>query len=145
MISYSKLSFLGNFAYSGHVVKIFDSDLKQLDTACERIHHDEDQLYRDGLTEVPKFLVSLFSKYITFTLFRSFIQGQILCLNRLEDAVKDVEFIFECIIENLELKQSLIESKNIFLKIKRRGEIRRTKFFFRKKSRTKKKKFYFTC
>ncbi len=64
LISYSKLSFLGNFAYSGHVVKIFDSDLKQLDTACERIHHDEDQLYRDGLTEVPKFLVSLIAKYI---------------------------------------------------------------------------------
>ena len=49
---------LGTFAYYGHVVKIFDSDIKQLDTACERIHHDEDQLYRDGLIGVPKFLVS---------------------------------------------------------------------------------------
>ena len=49
----------GNFAYYGHVVKIFDNDLKQLDSACERIHHDEDQLYRDGLIESPKFLVSV--------------------------------------------------------------------------------------
>jgi hypothetical protein len=44
---------------------MFDSDLKQLDTVCERIHHDEDQLYRDGLIEAPKFLVSLISKYLT--------------------------------------------------------------------------------
>ena len=51
-------SCLGNLAYCGHIVKIFDSDLKQLDTACERIRHDEDQLYRDGLIESPKFLVS---------------------------------------------------------------------------------------
>ncbi|CAF0851524.1 unnamed protein product [Adineta steineri] len=85
------LKIAGNFAYYGHIIKIFDSDLKQLDSACDRIHHDEDQLYRDGLIEMPKFL------------------GQILCLNRLEDAVKDVEFIFECIIENIELKQALIE------------------------------------
>ncbi|CAF4886232.1 unnamed protein product [Rotaria socialis] len=52
------LRIAGNFAYFGHIVKIFDSDLKQLDTACERIRYDEDQLYRDGLIEVPKFLVS---------------------------------------------------------------------------------------
>lgn len=90
------LKIAGTFAYYGHTVKIFDSDIKQLDTVCERIHHDEEQLYRDGLIEVPKFL------------------GQILCLNRLEDAVKDVEFIFECIIENLDLKQSLIEKANQF-------------------------------
>jgi 3-hydroxyacyl-CoA dehydrogenase len=113
IFSYFGLSFLGNFAYFGHTVKIFDSDLRQLDTACERIHHDEDQLYRDGLIEVPKFLVSFIYRYITFILFFSFIQGQILCLNRLEDAVKDVEFIFECIIEDLELKKALIESKLI--------------------------------
>jgi len=69
IFSYSKLSFVGNFAYFGHVVKIFDSDLKQLDTACERIHHDEDQLYRDGLIEMPKFLVSFIHKYKTFIVF----------------------------------------------------------------------------
>ena len=49
---------LGTLAHCGHIVKIFDSDLKQLDTVCERIRHDEDQLYRDGLIESPKFLVS---------------------------------------------------------------------------------------
>jgi hypothetical protein len=92
---------------------MFDSDLQQLDTVCERIHHDEDQLYRDGLIEMPKFVVSFIYKSVSLVLFLSFIQGQILCLNRLEDAVKDVEFIFECIIENLDLKQGLIESKNI--------------------------------
>jgi hypothetical protein len=63
---------LGNLAYCGHIVKIFDSDLKQLDTVCERIRHDEDQLYRDGLIESPKFLVScMFS--VVVLLIRFFI------------------------------------------------------------------------
>ena len=34
-------------------------------------------------------------------------------MNRLEDTVKDVEFIFESIIENLEAKQSILESIRI--------------------------------
>lgn len=55
----SSHSFLaGNFAYFGHIVKIYDSGLKQLDSVCERIRHDEDELYRDGLIETPKFTVS---------------------------------------------------------------------------------------
>ncbi|CAF0847011.1 unnamed protein product [Didymodactylos carnosus] len=81
----------GNFSYFGHIVKMYDADLKQLDSVCERIHADEDELYRDGLIEVPKFV------------------GQILCFSRLEDAVKDVEFVFECIIENLEIKQAIFD------------------------------------
>jgi len=56
-------------AYFGHTVKIFDSDLRQLDTACERIRHDEAQLHRDGLIEMPKFLVSFISSYFTLILF----------------------------------------------------------------------------
>lgn len=48
----------GTFAASNHLVKIFDSDLKQLDSLHQRIHHDEDQLYRDGLTINPTFPVS---------------------------------------------------------------------------------------
>lgn len=39
------------------------------------------------------------------------VKGQILCLNRLEDTVKDVEFIFECIYEDLEAKQAIFESR----------------------------------
>ena len=39
------------------------------------------------------------------------VKGQILCLNRLEDTVKDVEFIFECIYEDLEAKQAILESR----------------------------------
>ncbi|CAF0990073.1 unnamed protein product [Rotaria magnacalcarata] len=89
------LRIAGNFAYFGHIhsekTLQKNDDIINKCCLCERIHYDEDQLYRDGLIEVPKFL------------------GQILCLNRLEDAVKDVEFIFECIIENLELKQTLLE------------------------------------
>lgn len=54
--------FLGNFAYFNHTVKMFDSDIKQLDMVCERIRHDEDELYRDGLIEVPRFPVSLINK-----------------------------------------------------------------------------------
>lgn len=57
------------------MVKIFDSDLKQLDTACERIHHDEDDLYREGLTEIPKFPVSVVRKNVHNSDFASFISS----------------------------------------------------------------------
>ena len=38
-------------------------------------------------------------------------QGQILCLSRLEDAVKDAEFIFEAVVDDLAIKQDIFESK----------------------------------
>ena len=53
------LKVAGTLAYYGHLVKVYDKNLRELDSVCERIHHDEDQYYRDGLIETPKFLVNL--------------------------------------------------------------------------------------
>lgn len=38
-------------------------------------------------------------------------QGQILCLSRLEETVKDAEIIFEAVIDDLQVKQDLFESE----------------------------------
>ena len=39
------------------------------------------------------------------------VKGQVLCMSRLEDTVEDAEFIFEAVIEDLEIKKDLFESK----------------------------------
>ena len=64
--------FTGTLSYFGHLVKIFDSNLRELDSVCERIHHDEDQLYRDGLIETPKFLVIFFHSSFVVSFYVSF-------------------------------------------------------------------------
>jgi hypothetical protein len=48
----------GTFALWNHGEKVFDVDLRQLDSLHQRLHHDEDQLFRDGLTLTPTFPVS---------------------------------------------------------------------------------------
>ena len=44
----------------------------------------------------------------------TFTQGQILCLSRLEETVRDAEFIFEVVIDELTVKQDLFESRYYF-------------------------------
>jgi len=85
------LKIAGNFAYAGHTVQIFDSDTNQMATALQRIERDRNQLFSDGLIESSNF------------------SGKILPLTRFEDVVKDVEFVFECIFEDLESKRNLAE------------------------------------
>ncbi len=41
----------------------------------------------------------------------SLFQGQILCLSRLEETVRDADFIFEAVIDDLQVKQDLFESE----------------------------------
>lgn len=38
-------------------------------------------------------------------------QGQVFCLSHLEETVKDADFIFEVVVENLKVKQDIFESK----------------------------------
>lgn len=38
------------------------------------------------------------------------LQGQILCLSRLEETVNDAEFVIEAVIDDLNIKQDLFES-----------------------------------
>ncbi|XP_063958432.1 3-hydroxybutyryl-CoA dehydrogenase-like isoform X2 [Lytechinus pictus] len=81
----------GCMAYHGHRVKIFDVNASALSVVQENLDQDKDELHRDGLMTHPKFL------------------GQVLCMSRLEDAVDDAEFIFEAVIEDLDVKKELFE------------------------------------
>ncbi len=41
------------------------------------------------------------------------LQGQVLCLSRLEETVRDAEFIFEAVVDDLQVKQDLFERKSV--------------------------------
>ena len=43
----------GNFAYCGHIVKLYDEDLNQLKEAPEKIEEDIKKLHEDNLLESP--------------------------------------------------------------------------------------------
>ncbi|KAK2168394.1 hypothetical protein LSH36_17g09002 [Paralvinella palmiformis] len=81
----------GEMAYHGHRVKIYDNNLNALDSAYYRIEEDKKLLRDEGLL-----------------LHKNFI-GQILCLSRLEETVRDAEFIFEAVVDDLDIKQDLFE------------------------------------
>lgn len=38
-------------------------------------------------------------------------QGQVLCFSQLSDALLDVEFVFEVVVEDLTVKQDLLQSQ----------------------------------
>ena len=40
-------------------------------------------------------------------------QGQVLCMSRLEEAVNDADLILECVVEDLEIKKDLLESRSM--------------------------------
>lgn len=56
-----------------------------------RIEDDKIQLRADGLMTHKNFI------------------GQILCMSRLEETVNDADFVFECVIDDMEIKQDLFE------------------------------------
>lgn len=81
----------GEMAYHGHRVKIFDSSKDALNKVFSHLQEDRRMLQKDGLLAQENFL------------------GQVLCMSMLEEAVNDAEFIFEAVIEDLEIKQDLFE------------------------------------
>ena len=40
-----------------------------------------------------------------------------LCMSILEEAVNDADFVFEAVIEDMNIKQDLFERKNIFFRV----------------------------
>ncbi|XP_038075349.1 3-hydroxybutyryl-CoA dehydrogenase-like [Patiria miniata] len=80
----------GCMAYHGHKVKVYDSNAAALDALHSNLEVDKRELKCEGLMIHPNFL------------------GQVLCISRLEEAVRDAEYIFEAVIEDLEIKQNLI-------------------------------------
>ncbi|KAL8571994.1 hypothetical protein ACOMHN_057677 [Nucella lapillus] len=81
----------GELAYHGHRVKMFDSNKDALNKVFSRLQEDRHMLHKEGLLEQEQFL------------------GQVLCMSILEEAVNDVEFIFEAVVEDLEIKQDILE------------------------------------
>uniref|UniRef100_A0A0B7APH7 RING-type domain-containing protein n=1 Tax=Arion vulgaris TaxID=1028688 RepID=A0A0B7APH7_9EUPU len=81
----------GEFAYHGHRVKIYDSNTATLNKVHVILEDDRKSLCADGLLPQQYFL------------------GQVFCMSRLEETVKDADFIFEVITENLEIKKDIFE------------------------------------
>lgn len=81
----------GEMAYHGHRVKIHDVNVACLDSIYSRMESDKEELRSDGLL--------LTTNYI----------GPVLCMSTLEETVNDADFIFESVIEDLDVKADLME------------------------------------
>ncbi|KAG1665259.1 putative 3-hydroxybutyryl-CoA dehydrogenase [Nymphon striatum] len=81
----------GDLAYHGHQVRIYDKSKLMLDSVNSRMQQDKEQLLDDGILCHPNFI------------------GQVICLSRLDEAVKNAEFIFEAVNEDLAVKQDIFE------------------------------------
>ncbi|KAI7690082.1 hypothetical protein SSS_07486 [Sarcoptes scabiei] len=85
----------GYLAYRGHEVRIYDSSSVVLNNVNQRISEDARICKEDGIMTNFKFL------------------GDIYCFSKLEDAVRGALFIFECILDDLTIKQ---ETFNLIVK-----------------------------
>ncbi|XP_014674425.1 PREDICTED: probable 3-hydroxybutyryl-CoA dehydrogenase [Priapulus caudatus] len=81
----------GDLAYHGHTVKIYDRNMKTLDSIPLRIEEDKQELKDEGI------------------LVQANYTGRIVCLSQLEETVCDAEFIFEAVADDLEVKQDVFE------------------------------------
>ncbi|XP_042903748.1 L-carnitine dehydrogenase [Parasteatoda tepidariorum] len=82
---------VGELAYHGHEVRVYDRSPEALDHVRLRIQEDTRLLTEDGVLTSPKFL------------------GDVYYMSRLEEAVKSADFIFEAVPEDLALKQDIFE------------------------------------
>jgi hypothetical protein len=64
---------------------------------------------------ISLWLVSEYINNISAKSSFSQFQGQILCMSRLEETVNDAEFILEAVIDEMEVKKALFESKYLSL------------------------------
>lgn len=81
----------GELAYHGHRVKMYDANTDSLNSAYERIEEDKHHLQHDGLLPQLNFI------------------GQVLFISSLDEAVRDAEFVFEVVPEDLSIKQELFK------------------------------------
>lgn len=82
---------IGELAYHGHEVRVFDRSPEALDRIRLRMQEEKRLLAEDGLLMTSNFL------------------GDIYYVSRLEEAVKSSDFIFEAVPDDLALKQDLFE------------------------------------
>lgn len=88
----------GNLAYHGHTVKLHDRSTQILNSVPLRIEEDKQELKQDGILLQPNY------------------PGRVICLSQLEDAVHDVDFVFEAVVDSLQVKQELFERVSHFCK-----------------------------
>ncbi|CAG5128725.1 unnamed protein product [Candidula unifasciata] len=88
----------GEFAYHGHRVKIYDVSTAALNKVHDILEDDVQLLNSEGLLPQKHFL------------------GQVFCMSHLEETVRDADFIFEVIVENLERKQDIFEKISLCCK-----------------------------
>ncbi|OQR71800.1 hypothetical protein BIW11_01433 [Tropilaelaps mercedesae] len=81
---------VGDLVYHGHEVRAYDSNSEALDKLLLRLAEDTKILRKDGLLNQPNFV------------------GGVLCMSRLEEAVREADFVFEAIIEDLSSKSELV-------------------------------------
>ncbi|KAI2805750.1 hypothetical protein RDWZM_008922 [Blomia tropicalis] len=81
----------GYLAYRGHEVRIYDSNSAMLNTVNQRISEDARIFKEDGIMANSQFL------------------GDVYCFSKLEDAIRESLFIFECIPEDLTLKKEIFK------------------------------------
>lgn len=85
------IKIIGELAYHGHEVRVYDRSPEVLDRVRLRIQEEKRLLAEDGLLMTSNFL------------------GDIYYVSRLEEAVKSADFIFEAVPDDLALKQDLFE------------------------------------
>ena len=98
-------------AYGGHEVRVHDQSSNTLNKITLRINEDKRILKEDGLITHTNFLVinEIFVFDLQLNLYLIFFQGEVYCFTRLEDAVREAEFIFECVAEDIGVKQNIFK------------------------------------
>lgn len=81
---------VGDLAYHGHEVRAYDSNAESLDKLLLRLAEDTKVLRKDGLLNQPSLV------------------GTVLCMSRLEEAVRAADFVFEAVVEDLSSKSELL-------------------------------------
>ncbi|CAG2167366.1 unnamed protein product, partial [Oppiella nova] len=81
----------GSLAYGGHEVRVQDQNTVTLNKVSLIINEDKRILKEDGLITNTNFL------------------GEVYCFTKLEDAVREAEFIFECVTEDIVAKQNIFK------------------------------------
>ncbi|XP_022257301.1 uncharacterized protein LOC111089317, partial [Limulus polyphemus] len=84
-------SYLGDFAYHGLEVWVYDQNNEVLDSLVVRLKYDKEKLWKDKLMMQTDFV------------------GNVYYMNKLERVAKKSKFIFECVNEDLKIKQDVIE------------------------------------
>ena len=84
---------LGELAYHGHRVKMYDANIDSLNSAYERIEEDKQHLRQDGLLPQLNFIVCVLFSVVIFSVL-GFIATWVQTLTH---SVMFISYIFHCV------------------------------------------------